>query len=40
LSKDELINDILPKKYIFKQDDTNLIKINTDQIKIIETIIV
>lgn len=40
ISKEEMINTILPQKYIFKQNGKDLIKIDLDKTKIIETIIV
>lgn len=40
ISIDEMINDILPKKYIFKQNGKDLIKIDLKNTKIIETTIV
>ena len=40
ISKDELINKILPKKYVFKQNGKDLIKIDLDKTKIVETILV
>ena len=40
ISRDEMINDILPKKYIFKQNGKDLIKIDLAKTKIIETILV
>lgn len=40
ISRDEMINDILPKKYIFKQNGKDLIKIDLKNTKIIETTIV
>ncbi len=40
ISRDELLNDILPKKYIFKQNGKSLIKIDLTKTKIIETILV
>lgn len=40
ISRDEMINNILPKKYIFKQNGKNLIKIDLAETKIVETILV
>ena len=40
ISHDEMINDILPKKYIFKQNGKDLIKIDLAKTKIVETILV
>ena len=40
ISHDELLNDILPKKYIFKQNGKDLIKIDLTKTKIVETILV
>jgi len=40
ISKEEMINTILPQKYIFKQNGKDLIKIDLNKTKIVETIIV
>lgn len=40
ISKHELVNDILKQKQIFKKSQNQLIKIDTDKIKIVETILV
>ena len=40
ISKDELLNKILPQKYVFKQNGKDLIKIDLAKTKIIETILV
>lgn len=40
ISKYELVNDILKQKQIFKKSQNQLIKIDTDKIKIVETILV
>ena len=40
ISRDEMLNDILPKRYIFKQNGKDLIKIDLNKTKIVETILV
>lgn len=40
ISREEMLNNILPKKYIFKQNGKDLIKIDLSKTKIIETILV
>lgn len=40
ISRDEMLNDILPKKYIFKQNGKDLVKIDLDKTKIVETVLV
>lgn len=40
ISRDDMLNNILKQKYIFKHNGQNLIKIDLDKTKIIETILV
>lgn len=40
ISKEELFNDILQQKYIFKQNNNKIIKIDINKIKIVESILV
>ena len=40
ISQDDMFNNILKQKYIFKHNGQNLIKIDLDKTKIIETVLV